>query len=179
VSEVAFLSLDHTVKPVRAAWVLSKNAGVYASIDVDVNENGGGIVYTQAEGPTGQQLWFQLIDDTGLATPLTFSAGTTPALRIVNSPFRGIDVSVAKLRVTFAIAYRALPAVNMDKPQIRLMFLNRQGDFLGDSDLSYTSDTGGRTAIKTAYDGRTVVSWTEINDAGQSVIRVVRLPCTG
>lgn len=178
-SELMFHVLDKTGKPTLPQLIVTRTAGTYASIDVDVNETGGGIVYTQVEGSTGRQLWFQEIDDTGALATLGSDRGVAPPVRIVNSPFLGIDVSIAKLRVSYAIAYRALPAVNMDKSQIRVMFLNRGGNKLGDSDVSFTSDTGGRTAIKTAYDGRIVLGWTELTDEGKSRIRVVRLPCAG
>jgi hypothetical protein len=180
VSELVFVPLDNVGKPTAATWSLTKNAGPYAAIDVSVNESGGAIVYTQMEGES-QHLWAQLIDDTGAPARLTSSAGTVPPVRILGGGIRAVDVSVAKLRVSYAVVYRELvqnPDAGMDA-QIRIMFLNRQAGLLGSSDLSYTSDTGGRTAVKTGYDGRVVVSWTEIDDEGKSVVRFVRLPCTG
>jgi hypothetical protein len=179
-SELVFAALDNVGKSTVPLWVLTKNAGPYASIDVSVNSSGGAIVYTQTEGES-QHLWMQLIDDRGEPLRITLGPGTTPPSRIVGGGTRVVDVSVTKLRTTFAVAYREL-VQNPDaggEAQIRLMFLNRGANKLGTSDLSYTSDTGGRTAIKAGYDGSVVVSWTEINDEGKSVIRVVRLPCTG
>ncbi len=178
-SEIVFVALDKKAKPVRSAWVISSNAGPAASVDVESNETGGGIVYTQSEGQTGRQLWFQQIDDTGQAAPLSASAGQATPLRFLEPPFRGIDVSVTKLRSQYAIVYRELPRLTTDKAQIRIIFLDRNGGKLGDSDISYTSEAGGKTAIRTAYDGRTVIAWTELNAKGQSVVKVVRLPCVG
>jgi hypothetical protein len=63
--------------------------------------------------------------------------------------------------------------------QIRLYFLDRYGAVIGNSDVSFTSASGGRTAIQAAYDGRVVVGWSQVNEDGKSVTKVVRLPCVG
>jgi hypothetical protein len=178
ISDLVFVALDAAGKPLREKWVLAGNVGPSGSIDLTLDEEGGGIVYARAEAMTGRQLWFQQIDDTGQAA-LSVSGTRAAALRFVNAPFKGIDVSVAKLRSSFAVAYRALPALNETRAQIRLYFLDRNGAVIGDSDVSFTSVSGGRTAIHTAYDGRVVIGWSQVNEDGKSVMKVVRLPCVG
>lgn len=178
-SEIVFVTLDDKGKPTAPQWVLTHNAGPLGSVDVDSNAEGGAIVYTQAEGTTGRHVWFQEIDDTGKAAPLGNTAGTAAPVRFVGSPSRGIDVSIAKLLVTYTVVYRALPDSPTDRAQLRLQFLSRVGGKLGDSDLGYTSDSGGKTAIESSYDGRAVLSWSEIDVSGKSNIKVARLGCIG
>jgi hypothetical protein len=177
-SDIVFVALDKNGKPVRNAWVLADNVGPSPSVDLAIDEMGGGIVYARGESETGRQLWFQQIDDTGQAAMLR-SGARAPALRFVNAPFKGIDVAITKLSASYAVAYRALPALDQTRAQIRLYFLDRYGAVIGSSDVSYTSPSGGRTAIASAYDGRVVVGWSQVNENGKSITQLVRLPCVG
>jgi hypothetical protein len=124
-------------------------------------------------------VWFQRIDDTGQAATLLNSPGRSAPIRVVNSPFRGIDVSVTKLLAGYIVSYRALPSTRQPQAAIRLAFLDRNGQLIGESDVSYTSQSGGRTAVEAAYDGRAVVGWSQVNPDGKSELKLVRLPCIG
>jgi hypothetical protein len=159
--------------------VLTRNAGTQASVDITVNEEGGAVIYTQAEAATGRQVWFQQIDDTGKAAGVRLGTGTAPAVRVVNAPTKAIDVSITKLLSNYVMAFRALPTADSTRAKIRMAFLNQVGNVFGDLDVSYTSDTGGKTAIKAAYDGRIVLAWSEVEDNGKSLIKMGRLPCVG
>jgi hypothetical protein len=176
-SDVVFVALDEQGKPMRKAWVLASNAGSNASVALASDESGGGIVFARAEATTGRELWFQEIDDTGQAAALRTGTARAPALRFVKAPFKGVDVSVTKLGASYAVAYRALPTPSQAQAQIRLYFLDRFGAVIGSSDVSFTSASGGPTAIAAAYDGRVAVGWSQVNEDGKSVTKVVRLPC--
>jgi hypothetical protein len=178
-SELVFRALDASGTPVRDAWVLATNAGPAASIDVATGNAVGGIVYSIAEGSLGRQIWFQRIDDKGEAAELLAGPGRSPALRVVNPPFKGIDVSVAKLSAGYVMAYRGLPSANEPRAAIRLYFLDRNGAVIGHSDVAYTSEAGGRVAVEAAYDGRVVIGWSQVNSDGKSELKLVRLPCIG
>src|SRR6201999_4489322 len=123
-------------------------AGPSASIDLISDQEGGGLVYSRAEAQTGRQVWFQQIDSDG--QPALQRTGTTraPEQRVVNAPSRGIDVSVTKLRTGFIVTYRSLPKDESSMAMLRLYFLDRFGQVIGSSDVSYTSAAGGRTAIQ-------------------------------
>jgi hypothetical protein len=179
VSEIVFRALDASGAPARDEWVLAKNAGPAASVDVATDKQVGGIVFSRAEGDTGRQIWFQRIDANGEAAELLSGPGSSPALRVVNSPNRGVDVSVAKLLTGFVLAYRALPTKVEPRAAIRLYFLDRGGAIIGGSDVSYTSESGGKTAVEAAYDGRVVIGWSQVNEDGKSELKLVRLPCIG
>ncbi|HET6337985.1 MAG TPA: hypothetical protein VFG30_32410 [Polyangiales bacterium] len=178
-SEIVFRALDAMGAPTRDEWVLAVNAGPSPSVDVATDAMLGGIVWSRAEGSQGRQVWFQRIDASGQAAELLAGPGRSPALRIVNSPFRGIDVSVAKLLTGYVLSYRSLPAAAEPRAEIRLYFLDRNGAVIGDSDVSYTSASGGRTAVEAAYDGRVVIGWSQVNEDGKSELKLVRLPCIG
>jgi hypothetical protein len=178
-SEIVFRALDATGKPARDEWVLATNAGASASVDVATDPMVGGIVWSRAEGSQGRQVWFQRIDAIGQAGELLAGPGRSPAQRIVNSPFRGIDVAVAKLLTGYVLSYRSLPTAPETRAAIRLYFLDRNGAIIGDSDVSYTSESGGRTAVEAAYDGRVVIGWSQVNEDGKSELKLVRLPCIG
>jgi hypothetical protein len=135
-------------------------------------------VYARAEATTGRQIWFQLIDTDGQAALLRDGKSRSPAQRIVNSPQRGIDVSVAKLRATFVVGYRSLPLTADARAALRAYFLDRNGLVVGSSDVSYTSSGGGRTNVQSSSDGRVVLAWNELNATG-SALKVVRVPCVG
>jgi hypothetical protein len=178
-SDIVFVALDAQGKPLRDAWVLTRNAGPSPSVDLTVDKDGGGIVYARAEASIGRQIWFQRIDASGQAATLSTGNTRAPAQRIVNSPQRGIDVSIAKLRASFVVAYRALPQTETGRAILRTYFLDRNGAIVGSSDVSYTSAGGGRTSIQSALDGRVVLAWNEVGDEGLSALKVARLPCVG
>lgn len=177
-SDIVFVALDAQGQPVREAWVLTRSAGPSPSVDLTVDSEGGGIVYARAEASIGRQIWFQQIDATGQAALLRTGTTRAPAQRIVNSPARGIDVSIAKLRASFVMVYRALPQTDGGRAVLRAYFLDRFGLVVGSSDVSYTSAGSGRTSVQSAGDGRVVVAWNELNEDG-SAQKVARLPCVG
>jgi hypothetical protein len=178
-SDIVFVALDAQGKPIREAWVLARNAGPSPSVDLTVDSEGGGIVYARAEASIGRQIWFQQIGSDGQAALLRTGSTRAPAQRIVNSPARGIDVSIAKLRASFVLVYRALPQSDGGRASLRTYFLDRNGAVVGSSDVSYTSNGGGRTSVQSADDGRVVAAWNEISDEGTSALKVARLPCVG
>jgi hypothetical protein len=178
-SDIVLVALDAAGKPLRDPWVLTGNAGLSPSVDLTVDSDGGGVVYARGESAIGRQIWFQQIDATGQAALLRTGNTRAPALRIVNAPARGIDVSIAKLRASYVITYRALPQTDGGRALLRVYFLDRNGAIVGSSDVSYTSTSGGRTSLQSAGDGRVVVAWNEQNSDGENLLKVARLPCVG
>lgn len=178
-ADIVFVALDAQGARIRDPWVLARNAGPSASVDLTVDSDSGGIVYARAEASIGRQIWFQKIDATGQAALLETGNTRTPPQRIVNSPARGIDVSIAQLRGSYVLVYRMLPQTEGGKAILRAYFLDRNGAVVGSSDVSYTSAGSGRTSVQSTGDGRVVVAWSEINDEGLGALKVARLPCVG
>jgi hypothetical protein len=178
-SDIVFVALDAQGAPLREKWVLARSAGPSPSVDLTVDDDGGGIVYARAEAMTGRQIWFQQIDTSGQAALQRTGSTRAPAVRIVNSPQRGTDVSITQLRASFVILYRQLPQMTGGRALLRAYFLDRFGAIVGSSDVSYTSTGGGRTSVQASGDGRVAVAWNELTDDGGSALKVARLPCVG
>jgi hypothetical protein len=70
------------------------------------------------------------------------------------------------------------------EPRIRVHFLDRRGEIIGDGSVALAAMTGGQTALESAFDGRLVLSWTDselVGDAGfeepLSTLRALVVPC--
>jgi hypothetical protein len=197
-SSVLMHTVDRSGTPLREAMLLTDVAPEDAGVDVAAGvgdqismgsdgsevrtERGGAIVWTEQVAETGLQIWFQAVGPDGEpARLLTTAGGAAPKRRLVNSPLRAIDPSVARMPtgVGFAVAYRALVGGPVNAPRIRLLFLDRTGAQIGDSDIAYTSDWGGRTAIQSSLDGRFTIGWNELDENDQTVTTLIQVPCTG
>ncbi|MGD8859722.1 MAG: hypothetical protein PVI30_06910 [Myxococcales bacterium] len=169
-----------TGERVRDPWVLTELGGNNGTIELATEEDGGGVVYTIAQG-TGRQLWFQRLDAEGLAAPVTGgtqTGGASEPQRVVGLPMVAVDASMAKLANGYIVAYRALSGGAIEEPTIRVVFLDRFGRIIGDSSVAYASEQGSRTSIEVAYDGRVSLGWADAYVDGSDV-SVVRLPCVG
>jgi hypothetical protein len=165
----------------RDPWVLSANAGDRGSIDIAADELSAGVMYSIIQG-SSHQLWFQQLDLN--VRPAKVLVGSTPLgdqepLRIVGPPQNAVDASLAKLPLGFAVAYRSLVGVGTAEPRIRVDFLDKVGIVLAGSDVALASEAGGRTAIKSAYDGRIVLGWSDAHEDGTTTLTAVKLPCVG
>lgn len=201
-SQVLLRTVDRTGTPLRDVWVLSESAPADAGVDVAAGvgdqvaigsdgvteirtERGGAVVWTEQIAQTGLQVWFQAVGPDGQAARLLdnqgMDLGPAPKKRLVNSPLRAIDASVTRMPtgVGFAVAYRALVGGQVTAPRIRVLFLDRTGTQIGDSDIAYTSEWGGRTAIQSSLDGRFTIGWNELDENDQTVTTLIQLPCSG
>jgi hypothetical protein len=170
-----------TLERDRDPWVLTTTPGAFGSIDLDSDNNGGGVVYTVEEG-ISKQVWFQQLGNNGRAAPVmrgNVVGGPSEPSRVIGNPELGIDVSLAKLPIGFVIAYRGLPSVAVPQAQVRTFFLDRNGERFGQSAVALAEEGGGQTAIEVANDGRAVLSWTDTAEDGSSTLRALVVPCVG
>jgi hypothetical protein len=181
-SEIVLDILDENGARDRDSWVLSTEAGSNGSIDLASDEEGAGAIYSLNQGES-QQLWFQPLGLDGRALPVMTggkTGGGADPHRIVGPPDKAADVSMTKLPVGFAVAYRVLPSVGVDSPRIRVHFLESFGRIIGMSDVALATMYGGRTAIESAYDGRVVIGYSDSDDeTGATTIYGIKLPCVG
>jgi hypothetical protein len=181
-SEIVLDILDEMGVRDRDSWVLSSDAGSNGSIDLASDADGAGVIYSLNPGDS-QQIWFQQLDLDGRAAPVmsgVFTGGPSEAKRIVGPPDKAADVSLTKLMAGFVVAYRALPSPTVDSPRIRAHFLDRFGRIIGMSDVALATTYGGRSAIKSAYDGRVVMGYSDSDDeTGATTIYGIKLPCVG
>ncbi|MEY4576020.1 MAG: hypothetical protein RL701_723, partial [Pseudomonadota bacterium] len=141
-SEIVLVRLNAAGVVQRSPWVLAQNAGPSASVAISADARGSaGVVYSRAESSTGRQIWFQQLDGNAQAAVLRDGKTPAPAIRVVSSPQRGVDVSLVKLRTSYVMAYRALPQPtdSETRAKLRVYFLDDTGNVIGNSDVGYTS----------------------------------------
>lgn len=182
-SEAVLELLDPaTGERVRDPWVLTETAGAQPSVDLATDDEGGGVVYSSDGGGDARHLWFIQLDENGDPAPVmsgTMVGGPSDPRRIVNSPFRAVDASAVKLFRGFAVAYRALAAGAIDSPRLKVLFLDRVGRVIGDSEAALSTPYGGRTSIEISPDGRLTLGWSDTTEEGVTTIRMARVPCVG
>lgn len=203
VLEALNLDGERTRNPRR----LTDQAGRDGNVDLASNETGGAAVYSLAQGTEGSQVWLLRLGPDGDAVDVmlgTQVVGKEDPMRVVGPPVRALNPSITQLPQGFAVAYRALPLEMPDcsragqcldangdgipdpppdngvaSPRIRVVFLGRQGNVADESDVALSEALGGATSIEAAFDGRVVVSWTDLHDDATTSLYAVRLPCVG
>lgn len=163
----------------RDPWVLTYEAGALGTVDIASDSRGAGVAYTVVQG-LSRQVWFQPLGLDGYAAPVESgpnTGGPADPNRIVGAPQLGVDVSLARMATGFAVAYRALPSVRVPVAQIRAHFLDRRGEILGDSAIALAAESGGQTALESAFDGNMVLSWSDSDDEGLTTLRSLVVPC--
>jgi len=188
VSEIVVIPLDLEGVPKAGERIVRNNAGDAANVAVAYNDrhavgadlSAAAIAYTVSQSG-GQQMWFELLDNDANIGPLWDNTGRAlgPSApnRVINSPARATGVSVARYAQGYIVIYRAMPGGLLNEPKIRAVLLNRTGGFIVDSDVAYTTEFGGPTAVVTGSDGRMFAAWSEISGSGIATYKVVRLPC--
>jgi hypothetical protein len=127
--------------------------------------------------------------------------------RVVGPPVRAFDPSITRLPMGFAVSYRALPLEMPDcsipgactdvdgdglpdpppdngvgSPRIRVVFLrggSGQVNVFDESDVALSEAIGGLTSIEAAFDGRVVITWTDLHVDATTSLYAARLPCLG
>lgn len=206
-NRIVLEALDLDGKRTRDPWTLTDQAGQAGNVDLATDETGGAAVYSLAQGIDGSQVWIQRLDPMGDAEDVivgTQFVGKEDATRVVGPPVRGVNPSITQLPQGFAVAYRALPLELPDctrpgqcqdangdgipdpppdngvgSPRIRVVFLGPQANVADESDVALSEALGGPTSIEAAFDGRVVVSWTDLHDDATSSLYAARLPCVG
>lgn len=188
-SELVVQALDLDGKLRGDERVVREDVGNSASIAATLNHtqqagldwSAGAVAYSVSQ-TGGNQLWFQLLDNDGqigqLWDNLGRLRGDSAPQRLVNSPQRAVHASVARVPQGYMVAYRALPGGDVDRARIRVVFLNRSGEFDVDSDVAFTTEEGGPTQVLQGSDGRSVILWSELDaETGEIVYKVARMPC--
>ena len=184
-SEIVLEILDRAGERTKDSWVITREAGPQGNADVAFNKDGGGVIYTRAVGTTGRQVWFQELNPNGDQAQVEVAGmpqGPAPEKRLVNAPKRAIDVSLGRIPIGFVAAYRVLElelASGLQPARIELVFVDRVGAFIQNTDLVFSTEAGGPTSVGTGYDGRIVVGWSDITSGSETLVRMVRLPCVG
>lgn len=179
-SEIALELLDpETGEPLDARQVLAEDAGPEPTAAVAGDAEGGGVLYARTGGVNARQLWFQRLGPDGQpAASVTGSIMGPPVApqRLVNSPQRAIDGTLAKMPTGYVAGYRELRGSGSD---IKLMFLDRVGRPLGSSVVAQSTPHSGYTSVAFSVEGRMAFAWSDVDADNRTHIHLAHVPCVG
>ncbi len=183
ISEIMFEVRDAVTGELeREPWLITPEGGQQGTIELATDETGGGIAYSVEQGTEGRQVWFIRLDANGEIAPVQSGVqqgGPSEPQRVVGLPYKGVDASIAKLPVGYAVVFRGLPGGPITESLIRIQFIDRFGRLIDQaSSIAFAAEIGGRTTVEAAFDGRIAVGWTDATeDLMGTTVNVVRLPC--
>lgn len=151
---------------------LSDQVSVGDSVSLASNITGGAAVYSVVVGGSSREVRFVRLD--GMGRP---SSGEIP---IVASPLQGMDAAIAALGQGYVIAYRALPGGVITKPEIRVVFVSKEGvasvNEAGNVISLPLSDAGSASArltVQVSNEGQVLVGWLD-QVSGNKTLRLAR-----
>jgi hypothetical protein len=154
---VWLLRLDARGERVGNPIKLTERVAVSSSIDLAGRDEGGAAVYSiEIDGIP--QVRFRRLDQTGVPV--------ADERVLVGPPFAGKDASLFPLGGGYAVAYRALPGASIDAPEIRLLFVSRDGAVMRDSAgsplsvrIAAATQASARTHLAVSVEGQIMISW--------------------
>ncbi|HMI90301.1 MAG TPA: hypothetical protein VK509_03005 [Polyangiales bacterium] len=171
VGRVMAQALDRKLQPERAPVQLSKNAVSEARFELGAREQSAGLIYQAREGGVRDTVKFRRVDDQGSVSE--------DELSVVNAPGRARGGAIAAFGQGYAVAYRSLPSLGVDRANIRIAFINEYGRIVYESQLAETSEDGGRASVSASVDGHLLVGWTTKHPSGGATTHAVQLACPG
>ena len=152
---------------------LTERVGAASSVSIANRADGGGIVYSIVIDGIPQVRYFRL-DQSG--DPVADERV------LISSPRQAQDASIAALGTGFAVAYRELPSIERESPEIRLVFITREGNTARDMagrlvsfPVAPATVSTGRTNIAVSIDGQVMVGWIDGNPGtAGNLLKVVR-----
>lgn len=151
---------------------LTERVAVSSSVDLAQREDGGGVIYSiEIDGKP--QVRFHRLDSEGM--PI----GDERV--ILGPPLRAQGASLHAIAGGYAVAYRALPGGSINSPEIRLLFISKEGNLMRDSagnlpTLRVASATEGasRTSIAVSIEGQVMIAWVDAGSGDHNALKVVR-----
>jgi hypothetical protein len=170
--------LDETGHARGTPHKLTDRVGASSSVDVAHRLDGAAVVYSIVIDDL-PQVRFRRLDELG--------DPRDDERALISPPLRAQDASLASLGGSYAVAYRALPGDGQASPEIRLMFVSREGNVTRDSAgrpisffVAESTLSTGRTYVEVSNDGLLMIGWL---DAGEDTNRLKvarrRLDCGG
>jgi hypothetical protein len=163
--------LDDELKPEREPVQLSKNAVSEARFGLGAREASAGLIYQAREGGIRETVKFRRVDAQGVVSE--------DELSVVKAPGRARGGAIAAFGQGYAVAYRSLPSLGVDRPNIRIAFVNQHGRIVYETQLAETSEDGGRASVSASTDGHLLVGWTTTHPSGGATTHAVQLDCPG
>lgn len=163
--------LDDQLEPERAPVQLSKNTVSEARFELGARELSAGVIYQAREGGVRDTVKFRRVDPRGVVSE--------DELSVVKAPARARGGAIAAFGQGYAVAYRSLPSLGIDEPNIRIAFIDQHGRVVYEDQLATTSEDGGRASVSASADGHLLVGWTTTHPSGAATTHAVQLDCPG
>ena len=164
-------TLDDELAPEGEARKLSKNPVAYARFDLAARKFDAGLIYQAREGGIRDTVKFRNVGSKGEVEE--------DELNIVDAPGRARDGAIASFGQGYAVAYRALPSLGVERSAIRIAFVNEFGRIVYETELAPSSEDGGRATVAASLDGHLLVGWSTKHPSGSATINAVQLDCPG
>jgi hypothetical protein len=162
-------ALDASGAPAADPLPLDAQLSAAPALALGGNESGGAIMYTEGvEG--GVELRFLALGIDGVAS------GTER--KLTTAAERATDPSLALFVTGYVAAFRSVIRDRPDRALLRLAFMDTRGNFSGFRDVLETSAAGGSIALQIAVDGRIVLGFAEVDEAGAFSLEVARATCS-
>ncbi len=149
---------------------VNQNAVADARFDLGARRLSAGVLFHAQEGGVRDTVKYRRIDPDGQPRQ--------PVLNVVNAPGRARDGSITAFGQGYAVAYRALPSLGVDRPTLRIAFVNQFGRIVHEAELGETSEDGGRTSITATAGAELLVGWTTRWPSGPRT-HALQLDCPG
>jgi hypothetical protein len=167
--------LDRDGVALGAPTQLSDRVGQSSTIDIAGRSAGGGgaVVYsTEIDGVA--QVRFRRLDEQGQAIGVERT--------LIGPPLRAQGASLHQLGGGYAVVYRALPGGEITEPEIRLMFITKEGNLTRDGagrlssySIGSSAATKSRPTVSVSVEGALMVAWADVDaDTENTVLRLVR-----
>lgn len=170
VGKVMAQVLDAALDAVGAPVEVNRSPSAEARFDLDARALSAGVLFHAREGGVRDSVKYRRIDADGQPSQ--------PVLNIVNAPGRARDGAIAAFGQGYAVAYRALPSLGVDRTTLRIAFIDQFGRIVHDAELAETTENGGRTSISATADSELMVAWTTEWPAGPQT-HTLALDCPG
>jgi hypothetical protein len=164
-------TLDRELAPERDPVQLSKNAVSEARFDLGARELSAGLIYQAREGGVRDAVKFRRVETQGTVSE--------DELSVVKAPGRARGGAIAAFGQGYAVAYRGLPSLGVDRPNVGIAFINQFGRIVHETQLAETSEDGGRISVSASVDGHLLVGWTTTHPSGGATTNAVQLDCPG
>jgi hypothetical protein len=135
------------------------------AVDLATREEDGGAVIYSVDVGTRHEVRFRRLSDEG--------AFLSDEIKVVSGALEGRDASLARLGGGYVVAFRSLPEDPDAKPEIRIMFVTKEGNLQKDSvgrlityPVTEASASGGRVSVRVSADGQLLIGFLDATDAG-------------
>ena len=151
---------------------LTERVAVSSSVDLAWRDDGGGVIYSiEIDGRA--QVRFYRLDSEGMPV------GDERV--IVGTPLRAQGASLHPIAGGYVVAYRALPGGSIARPEIRLLFISKEGNLMRDPGgnlptlhVADATEGASRTSVAVSIEGQLMIAWVDAGSDNHNALKVVR-----